>query len=272
VSRLQALLWDVDGVLAETERDGHRIAFNRAFEACGLPWQWSVERYGELLRISGGRERLLHDMHGRSSVPALPDEREALAREVHALKNRIYAGLVAQGRIRLRDGVLPLMRECRGRGIRMGIVTTTSRSNLEALMQAHLGEGWPAQFAVTVCGEDVARKKPDPQAYRVALAALGLAASRAVAIEDAPGGAAAAHAAGLPVVVTRSAYFADEPIDDAVAIGPGLHQRRGWRPQLSAAFGDGATVRVADLERWMRGARPQPSAAYAGSRRSSRSP
>ena len=97
MSQLQAILWDVDGTLGETERDGHRVAFNQAFEALGLPWRWDEAHYGTLLRISGGRERLLHDMRTQSQAPALADEREALARELHRRKNAIYAELVAGG-------------------------------------------------------------------------------------------------------------------------------------------------------------------------------
>jgi HAD superfamily hydrolase (TIGR01509 family) len=251
MSGLQALFWDVDGVLAESERDGHRVAFNRAFEACGVPWRWSVERYGELLRITGGRERLLHDMRARADAPALPDERDALVRKVHALKNEIYAQLVGEGRIPLREGVLPLMQECGERGIRMGIVTTTSRTNIDALMRTHLGPQWADRFAVVVGGEDVQRKKPDPEAYRIALDRLGVGPLQAVAIEDSPGGVAAARAAEIPVVVTRSVYFADATIDDAIAIGPGLHERRGWRPAWADGPGDGARVSLDDIAAWL---------------------
>ncbi|HJW10187.1 MAG TPA: HAD-IA family hydrolase, partial [Albitalea sp.] len=202
---LKALLWDVDGTLAETERDGHRVAFNLAFEASGLPWRWDEARYGELLRVTGGRERLLHDMSTRPDAPALPAERAALAAALHARKNTVYAALVRDGGIALRDGVVELMQECRMRGVRMGIATTTSASNLDALLRQHLGPRWAEGFAVRVCGEDVQRKKPDPQVYERALELLGVDPLEVVAIEDSPGGVAAARAASIPVVVTRSA-------------------------------------------------------------------
>ena len=193
MAQLQAVLWDVDGVLAETERDGHRIAFNRSFEACALPWRWDERHYGELLAITGGRERLLHDMRRRADAPALPGERDALAQQLHRLKNGYYAELVHEGRIALRAGVAELMRECRERGVRIGIVTTTSRSNVETLLCAQLGGA--ETFAVIVCGEDVQRKKPDPEASGNALRALGIGPLRTVAIEDSPGDVAAARAA-----------------------------------------------------------------------------
>ncbi|MCW5635249.1 MAG: HAD-IA family hydrolase [Rubrivivax sp.] len=247
---LKALLWDVDGTLAETERDGHRVAFNHAFAALGLPWRWDEARYGELLRITGGRERLLHDMAARSDAPALTDERLALARRLHAVKNEAYARIVDSGSIALREGVLPILRDSRERGLRLGIVTTTSAANVQALLAAHLGPRWRQWFDVVVCGEDTAHKKPHPEAYLRALAGLKLAANEALAIEDSPGGAAAAREAQVPLVVTRSAYFADDPIDGAVAIGPGLHQRAGWRPEARARSGTGGAVELDDLIDW----------------------
>lgn len=249
MTELRAVLWDVDGTFAETERDGHRVAFNKAFEVFGLPWRWDEARYGELLSVTGGRERLMHDMHSRSDAPRLPGERDALARELHQSKNAFYAEMVAQGGIPLRDGVLPLMKECREQGVRMGVATTTSRGNLEALLQVHLGRQWSDWFDVLVCGEDVERKKPSPEVYLQALRSLSLQPLEALAIEDSPGGVAAARAANCPVLVTRSFYFADAPIDSAVAIGPGLHTLQGWRPALQEQKAD-RSVRLDDLRQW----------------------
>jgi HAD superfamily hydrolase (TIGR01509 family) len=246
---LQALLWDVDGTLAETERDGHRVAFNQAFQACNLPWRWSVERYGELLSVTGGRERLLHDMATQPGAPTMRGEREALASDVHARKNAMYADLVRSPGIPLRPGVRELMEECRERGVRLAITTTTSRSNVEALMRAHLGPHWRSWFAAVICGEDVARKKPDPEVYRQALLQLGIAPLAAVAVEDSPGGVAAARAADIPVIATRSAYFATAPIDGAIAIGPGFGQRVGWRPAIPC-MEPNSLVELDDVNDW----------------------
>ncbi len=245
---LQALLWDVDGTLAESERDGHRVAFNRAFEDAGLPWRWDPAHYGALLRITGGRERLLHDMALRGDAPALADERLALAAELHRRKNAHYAEIVSAGQIPLREGVMALIEEAAAAGLKQGIATTTSRANLQALLQHHLGPGWASVFSATVCGEDVAAKKPDPEVYQRALASLGVSFVDALALEDSPGGVAAARAARVPVIVTRSAYFAEDTIDSAIAIGPGLHTRATWRPGLSGAA-DGR-VRLDDLRDW----------------------
>ena len=190
-------------------------------------------------------------MSRRTDAPVPVGEREALARAIHRRKNAIYAELVGSGRIALREGVLALMQQCRERGVRMGLATTTSRSNVDALLRASLGDGWRDRFAAIVCGEDVRHKKPDPEVYRQALQALGIDALRAVAIEDSPGGVAAARGADIPVIVTRSAYFADASIEGALAIGPGLHQRRGWTPALQAGSGAGGPVTLDDVLDWL---------------------
>ena len=246
-TRLQALLWDVDGTLAETERDGHLLAFNHAFEAMGLPWRWDEARYGELLRVTGGRERILADMAQRPDAPAATGERESLARALHGLKNRQYAALVAEARLPLRPGVAELIQEAREAGLRQAITTTTSRSNVDALLGVHLGPRWQEHFDAVVCGEDVASKKPDPEVFLQALQRLRLDPLETLALEDSPGGVAAARAADVPVVVTRSVFFAGAAIEGAIAIGPGLHQRDDWLPALRGREG---LVTLDDLQTW----------------------
>ena len=253
MSRLQALLWDVDGTLAETERDGHRVAFNHAFETMGLPWRWDAARYGELLAVTGGRERLMADMATRADAPAAPGEREALARELHRRKTVCYTALVREAKLPLRPGVAALIAEAHAQGVGQAITTTTSRANVDALLGVHFGPRWRERFDSVVCGEDVQRKKPDPEVFRLALRTLGLGPLDAVALEDSPGGVAAARAAEVPVVVTLSAYFADATLEGAIAIGPGLHTRAGWRPALPGARGEvGETgpVTLDDLRAW----------------------
>jgi HAD superfamily hydrolase (TIGR01509 family) len=232
---IKALLWDVDNTLAEAERDGHRESFNRAFESFGLPWRWSVERYGELLAVTGGRERLIHDMTTRQDAPIGPDGRDALARSLHQRKNALYAEFGRSHGIPLRPGVRELMEQCRTRGVRMAIATTTSRVNVEALLCAHLGAGWAGWFAALVCGEEVTRKKPDPEVYVQALQLLELGSRDTIAIEDSPGGLASARAADVPAIVTRSVYFDRSTFEGAIAIGPGFDQRTAWQPEALSA-------------------------------------
>jgi HAD superfamily hydrolase (TIGR01509 family) len=246
---IEALLWDVDGTLAETERDGHRVAFNDAFVSLGLAWSWDVARYGELLRVTGGRERILLDMPTHADTPATPDQREALARELHRRKNIAYERRLAEGGIALRSGVPELLDEAAARGLRLAIVTTTSRANVVALLRHTLGSSALQRFECVVCGEDVAAKKPDPEAYTRALEELGLPPLATLAIEDSPAGVAAARAADVPVVVTRSAYFPDDTVEGVVAVGPGLHSLQGWRPAPDAS-GRSGRVTLDDLLEW----------------------
>jgi len=255
---IKAVLWDVDGTIAETERHGHRVAFNRAFVACGLPWHWSEERYGRLLAITGGRERLLRDMCDRSDAPHAAEERAALARRIHDAKNAIYPDLLRHVHLPLRDGVMGLMTECRQRGVRMGIATTTSRACVAALLQLHLGEHWRDWFQALVCGEDVLHKKPDPEVYVRALLEARVCPSEAVAIEDSPAGVAAARAVDIAVVLTRSSYFEHAPIHGAVAAGPGLHQRQGWEPSVEPGDDGDGPIGLADIDRWVAAARAVP--------------
>jgi HAD superfamily hydrolase (TIGR01509 family) len=243
---IKSILWDVDGTLAETERDGHLEAFNQAFEALHLPWRWSEQRYGELLAVAGGRERLLHDMQSRGSAPGRPQERLALADRVHHLKNEFYARIVAGGALPLREGVRELLDDCESAGMQLGIVTTTSRSNVEVLLKTHLGKDWESRFAAIVCAQEAPKKKPDPQAYFLALEALKLRPHEAVALEDAEAGVAAARAAGVPVIVTRSHYFAAGESAGALAVGPSLGRIDGWHPAA-----DARTTRI-DLDQIIR--------------------
>lgn len=250
--RPAALLWDVDGTLAETERDGHRVAFNQAFAAMGLDWRWDEAHYGALLAVTGGRERLLHDMQQRPDAPRQPEERDALARMLHTLKNSAYARLVADGGIALRPGVMALLQATRHRDVPMGIATTTSHSNVAALLGAALGGHWRDWFVQLVCGEDVQAKKPDPEVYRKSVELLQLPPGQVLALEDSPAGVQAARAAGVPVVVTRSVYFADADVTGALAVGPGLHTRSGWSPELPRMQPDAdGGIGLDELAYWM---------------------
>ena len=179
---LSAILWDVDGTLAETEHDGHLTAFNQAFAALKVPWRWSDARYGELLAVAGGQERLLHDMQSQPHAPAGVQERRALAERIHRLKNTLYASIVARGGLPLRDGVRELLQDCAHAAIRLAVVTTTSRANVEALLSTHLGRDWQSGFAAVICAEEAPKKKPNPQAYLLALEALRLKPAETVAM------------------------------------------------------------------------------------------
>ena len=204
---LRALLWDVDGTLAETERDGHRVAFNRAFAECGVALHWDQSAYGRWLTIPGGAERL------RAALAALEGEEPSADRvaTLQACKQSHYAQLVRAGTLELRPGVAALIAAAAAAALDQGVVTTSGRAAVRELEQRLLGEELAAAFSVRICGEDVVRKKPDPEAYRLALAQLGAGegtgqTAGVVAIEDSLPGLRAARAAGLPCLVTLSHY------------------------------------------------------------------
>jgi len=245
VAPLKALVWDVDGTLAETERDGHRAAFNAVFEAEGLPWRWDERRYGELLYVAGGYERLLHDLASQPQAPSAPAERERLGRHLHRLKNERYVRIVESGAIPLRAGVRELMDDCAAAGIAMGIATTTKYSNVDALLSMHLGPHWQQRFASVLCADDAPLKKPDPQIYRLALERLGCQPGEMLAIEDSSPGLRAALAAGIGVVLVRSVYFADIAALGALAAGPSLAAADGWEPATA-----GGRIDLAQLQTW----------------------
>lgn len=216
---LQAILWDVDGTLAETELEGHRLAFNAAFADHGLPWRWDTATYLPLLRIGGGRERLAAWLERAEGVP--PDA--ALLERLVASKKRHYGERLRAG-LPLRPGVVRLIEAAAAAGLRQLIVTTSSRAAVEALLDASLAPQ-ARHFSGWICGDDVRRKKPDPEGYRLALGRLALEASRVLVVEDSPPGLAAAAAAGLPALVTLSEVSRQEPLEAyaaAAAVVDGL--------------------------------------------------
>lgn len=202
MAELRCLLWDVDGTLADTERDGHRVAFNLAFEQAGMERRWDVPTYGELLEVTGGKERIRHDFVKRGHQPP-PGEHIA---ELHASKTRHYQELIAEGRIPLRPGVRRLLTDAYQTGITLGVATTTTPAALDALIEHSLGPEWFDRFAVLAAGDIVPAKKPAPDIYHHALEKLGVDARDCLAMEDSGNGWRAAQAAGLRCVVTVNDY------------------------------------------------------------------
>lgn len=195
---IRALLWDVDGTLAETEIEGHRRAFNRAFAAEGLDWYWDVATYLQLLRISGGRERMRVYGQDRSEPVS-----ESLIERLQQRKQRHYEQIVSSGAVGLRPGVRRLILEAHAEGLHQVIVTTSGRASVQALAKGAASSLIEA-FAFWVCGEDVERKKPDPQGYQQAIERLGLQPEEALAIEDSRNGLLAASSSGVACLVTLS--------------------------------------------------------------------
>lgn len=211
---LRALIFDVDGTLAETE-ELHRQAFNQAFTEAGLGWRWDVPLYAKLLDITGGKERMAYFQRNYLSARQL--DTAALA-SLHAAKTLIYTDLATRC-VTLRPGVERLLTEAEASGVRLAIATTTSRANVDALLAATLGRN---PFEVIAAGDEVAAKKPEPDVYLLALQRLNLPASFCIALEDTKNGVRSAVAAGIECVVTMSIYGGQGPFLGASAVVPGL--------------------------------------------------
>ncbi len=201
----EALIFDVDGTLADTE-EVHRQAFNLAFGACRLDWIWDTPLYGELLRVTGGKERIASYID-RLPLPAAQRRvLNDLIPEIHRAKNRLYRELVEVGHVLPRPGVRRLVMEARDAGIRVAIASTTSPENIEPLITAGFGSQALNWFDTIAAGDAVANKKPAPDIYNVALKSLGVHPARAIAIEDSAIGVASAKAAGLFTVATPNIW------------------------------------------------------------------
>lgn len=214
----KALLFDVDGTLADTERDGHRPAFNQAFKEFGLNWEWDVSLYGELLQVTGGKERM-HFYAQRYQPQALRQPGfEELVRQLHQTKTRLYMQRLQQGGIPLRPGVQRLLQEARAQGVRLAVATTTTLENVTTLLEQTLGRAALDWFQVMAAGDIVPAKKPAPDIYLWALDRLGLSARDCLAFEDSENGLKAARAAQLATVITVNDYTRDQDFTGAIAV------------------------------------------------------
>lgn len=244
MAELKALLFDVDGTLADTERDGHRVAFNRAFADAGLDWHWDEPLYGELLAITGGKERIRHYLAQHRPEEDLPADLDGLIADLHAAKTRHYTELLATGAIPLRPGVERLLREARGAGLRLGIATTTTPANVTALLESTLGPESVDWFEVIAAGDIVPAKKPAPDIYHYALEKMALAPEEALAFEDSANGVRSAAGARLPTVVTVNDYTRDHDFSGAVTVLDSLGE-----PGAPASTLAGATLEEGLLDR-----------------------
>lgn len=232
---LAALIFDLDGTLADTE-ETHRQAFNAAFIEFALWWDWSPPLYARLLAISGGKERLRHYIN-TLRVPAAERERLlAIVPALHETKTRIYTELLVRGRRPFRAGVLPLLRAAKGAGLKLAIASTTASANVDALLQANLGAARDMAFDVVACGDQVPVKKPAPDLYRLVLSSLRLPSDACIAFEDSLNGLRAAKAAGLATVVTPSRWTAEEDFAGADLVLPSLEGLD--LPQLTRLLGE----------------------------------
>jgi HAD superfamily hydrolase (TIGR01509 family) len=213
----RAIIFDVDGTLAETE-EGHREAFNNAFRQAGLSWSWDRELYRQLLAVTGGKERIRYFIEEFGGSPAPTQDLDEFIRALHAKKTLAYTEIVKGGGLELRPGVRKCIEEARKRGYRLAIATTTTPANIDALLTAAFGDAGQGLFDVICAGDSVPNKKPAPDVYLSALEELGLPAESCVAIEDSRNGLLSARTAGITTIVTPCLYTHGENFDEAALV------------------------------------------------------
>lgn len=212
MNKLSALIFDVDGTLAETERNGHRVAFNRAFADAGLDWDWSDELYGDLLSVAGGKERIRYYLDKYLGGEKLPSD---LIVSLHEAKTEHYQELLAEGEIPLRPGVLRLLLDARSEKVRLAIATTSALPNVLALLDQYVDPKW---FEVIAAGDIVPKKKPAPDIYQYVLAKMDLDAANCLVFEDSSHGLQAATQTGLTTVVTVNDYTVNQDFTSAALV------------------------------------------------------
>lgn len=218
MKKLLALIFDVDGTLADTEREGHRVAFNRAFAQAGVDWEWTVKLYGELLRITGGKERIRYFLEHQGRHLARPAQLDQFIADLHAAKTTIYTTMLDEGAIPLRPGIARLLQEARHAGIRLAIATTTTPANVTALLRNTLGAESIGWFDVIASGDIVPKKKPAPDIYTYTLEQLQLDPNACLAFEDSSNGIRSAIGAGVRTLITINDYTAEEDFTEAALV------------------------------------------------------
>ena len=218
MSKLEALIFDVDGTLADTERDGHRVAFNQAFEEAGLGWDWTVELYGELLQVTGGKERIRLYIEKFLEGFVLDEDILEFAARLHKRKTHFYLELLQSGAIPLRPGVERLINEARDVGLRLAISTTTTPANVTYLLSATLGKESIDWFEVIAAGDIVPAKKPAPDIYTWAMEQMNISPDACLAFEDSLNGVKSSLAADLKTLITVNDYTKDDDFSGAALV------------------------------------------------------
>lgn len=251
---MPALIFDCDGVLADTERDGHRVAFNQTFAELGLPVEWSVGEYAEKLRIGGGKERmaslLTPDFVAANHLPADPVGQKELLADWHRRKTATYKEMVRAGRLPARHGIARVVAEALAAGWRLAVASTSAEESVRAVLEHAVGAVNATHFDV-FAGDVVPAKKPDPAIYLLSLERMALEPAEAIVIEDSRNGLLAAVGAGLRCVVTVSGYTADEDMNEAVLVLSSLGDPGDPAGVLArrVAVDPGELVTLADLDR-----------------------
>jgi len=227
---LKAILWDQDGVIIDTEKDGHRVAFNNMFKDFGHDFEWDVDTYGELLKISGGKERMRHYFNEKGIVlEGVKEKDDELLLSLHKKKTGIFVEMIESGILPLRAGVKRLMQEAMQAGLRLGVCTTSNERSANAIARGMLGD---INFEFVLAGDVVKKKKPNPDIYLLALEKSGLSPDECIVVEDSRNGILAAKAAGLRALATTNIYTENEDLSDASIIVTSLGDPDGEKGVL----------------------------------------
>jgi HAD superfamily hydrolase (TIGR01509 family) len=230
LGKIKALFFDQDGVIIDTERDGHRVSFNMTFKEFGFTDEWSVDYYHELLQIGGGKERMKHHWQTKGfSKPVSAEDVDELIKNMHKRKTALFVQLIESGKLPLRPGVHRLMKEAMNAGLKIGVCTTSNEQTAKAITEDFLPD---IKFDVVLAGDVVSRKKPDPEIYTLALNLTGLKPEEAIVIEDSRNGVLAAKSAGIHVVVTTNYYTENEDVSSGDIIVSCLGDPGGENCQL----------------------------------------
>ena len=230
MSKIKAVFFDQDGVIIDTERDGHRIAFNRTFKEFGYDFEWDVEYYHELLQVAGGKERMKHHLNTKGfGVEIKPEDVDDHIKSMHLRKTAIFVEMIESGELPLRPGVKRLMKEVNDAGLILGVTTT---SNVRAAKAVAYGVLKEIDFEFILAGDMVSKKKPDPEIYHTAIEKTGLTPDECVVIEDSRNGVLAAHGAGIHIVATTNIYTASEDLSDSDIIVTTLGEPDGVKGEL----------------------------------------
>ena len=230
---MKALIFDCDGVLVDTERDGHRVAFNRAFAQKGYDYKWDVTLYGELLKVAGGKERIRH-YFDQNGWPADVTDKDQCIKELHRLKTDIFMEIIESGQLPLRAGVTRLVDEAIADNIILAVCSTSNERAVNLIVENLLGPQRKAKFNAVLAGDVVSKKKPDPEIYNLAKEKLGLDDNEAVVIEDSKNGLVAARSAKLHCVITTNGYTANEDFSEADAV----YSQLGDAPNIAVGLQD----------------------------------
>ena len=218
IDQLKAVIFDVDGTLAETERDGHRVAFNFAFLTVGLDWIWDEALYGKLLAVAGGKERIVYYLTRFNPDFCCEGSLEHLVSQIYEVKTRCYLALLEARKISLRSGVFRLVNDIRAAGLRMAIATASTTENVTTLLTQTFGCDSLSWFECIATGDLLLDKKPDPAVFNYCLTQLALPASDCLVIEDSGIGVKAAITAGIPTIVTFNSYTKEDDFSGALSV------------------------------------------------------